>query len=328
MMSFKTKSIIALLIISMFVLSSCEVYNTLSGQAPQEQVEEEAWQVVRVEGELDEMTLSEDAYAAAEAVPHDPFKVTENPLGPFDGGSPLGFTLQQWLGASGIGIYSVDNENAQLDLSFNDLVPNGVYTAWCSRIKLPPMPAILDLPCGLDDGSENSFTADEKGSASFSLKLAPLESSTEAVASVIAVAYHSDGQTHGASPGDFGLNSHVQLFYMFPEPKTDATKFEVPIKFSNHLQAGFPEQDVFVKVEEAMEEPTGEVVEEVPEETEEVPEVEEEEVVEEEPVQEEAPAGTPIVIVVEETKLVSLSPKAEDPDSDTNLVLTFTSPLD
>ena len=330
-MGFKTKSLIAFLIISMFVLSSCEVYNTISGK-PAEQVEEDTGQVVRVEGELAEETLAEEVYATAAATPHDPFKVTENPLGPFEGGKSLGLTLQQWLDASGIGIYTVNKDNAQLDLSFKNLVPNGVYTVWCSRMKFPPNPAILDLPCGAEDGSENSFTADEKGTASFSLKLQALEPSTEEVSSLIAVAYHSDGKTYGASPGDFGSNTHVQLFYMLPEPKTDATKFELPLKFTNHIAAGFPEQDVFVEVEEAMEEPTGEVVGE--EETEEAAEEEvteeepTEEVPEEEATEEEVAGEKPVVIVVQETDLVSLSPEAEDPDSDTSIVFTFTSPLD
>lgn len=35
----------------------------------------------------------------------------------------------------------------------------------------------------------------------------------------------------------------------------------------------------------------------------------------------------PVVVVVQETDLVNLVPKAEDPDKDTNLVFTFTSPL-
>jgi hypothetical protein len=30
------------------------------------------------------------------------------------------------------------------------------------------------------------------------------------------MAYHSDGQTYGAYPGDFGKNSHVQLAAMIP----------------------------------------------------------------------------------------------------------------
>ena len=322
-MAFK-KYLIALLIISMFVLSSCEVYKTISGKAPQE-VKEKAGQVVRVEGTPDEATLAKEVYAAATATPHDPFKVGENPLGPFDAGKSLGFTLKQWLDASGIGIYSVNKDNAQLDLSFKNLVPNGVYTVWCSRMKFPPEPEITDKPCGAEDGSENSFTADEKGSASFSSKLKTLEPSTAEIASLIAIAYHSDDKTYGASPGDFGLNAHVQLFYLLPEPKTDATKFEVPIKFVNHLQAELPEQDVFIESEEAMKEPTGEEVPkeapigEVPKETTQPTK---------EAPKEKTTGEKPVVIVVQETDLVSLSPQAEDPDKNTNLVFTFTSPLD
>lgn len=43
--------------------------------------------------------------------------------------------------------------------------------------------------------------------------------------------------------------------------------------------------------------------------------------------QAETPKGNPVVVVVQETELVSLSPSAEDPDKDTNLAFTFTSPL-
>ena len=320
MMNFKTR-LAVLLIISMFLLSSCEVYQTLYGTVPKEAPEttkETATKVVRVEGVQDESNLAKQIYAVATAAPHDPFKLGENPLGPFDKGKSLGFTLGQWLSTSGIGIYSVDNENAELDLSFKNLVPNGVYTVWCSRITFPPEPSIVDMPCGAEDGSENSFAADEKGAGSFSLKLKPLEASTKETASMIAVAYHSDGKTYGASPGDFGSYTHVQIFFTMPEPASDAVKYQVPIKFTNHLDAGFPEQDVFVEVEEAKEE---EVMEEKPTV---IGEVTQEETKEEEVTVSE---GEPVVIVVQETELVSLSPQAEDPDKDTNLVFTFTSPL-
>ncbi len=42
---------------------------------------------------------------------------------------------------------------------------------------------------------------------------------------------------------------------------------------------------------------------------------------------EQKPKEKPVVIVVQETDLVSLSPSAEDPDKGTNLAFTFTSPL-
>src|SRR3989338_5391417 len=323
MMNFKTR-LAVLLIISMFLLSSCEVYQTLYGTVPKEAPEttkETATKVVRVEGVQDESNLAKQIYAVATAAPHDPFKLGENPLGPFDKGKSLGFTLGQWLSTSGIGIYSVDNENAELDLSFKNLVPNGVYTVWCSRITFPPEPSIVDMPCGAEDGSENSFAADEKGAGSFSLKLKPLEASTKETASMVALAYHSDGKTYGESPGDFGSNTHVQIFFMMPVPTSNATKFQVPIKFVNHIDAGLPEQDVFVE-EEKKEEMKKE--EEVME-KEQKPPVTGEVTKKEEKV--EVSKEKPVVIVVQETELVSLSPQAEDPDKDTDLVFTFTSPL-
>ena len=70
-----------------------------------------------------------------------------------------------------------------------------------------------------------------------------------------------------------------------------------------------------------------EVMEEKPPITAEVPK---EEVMEKEekPVEiVEMPKEKPIVIVVQETEIISLSPEAEDPDRDTSLVFTFTSPL-
>lgn len=322
-MDFKTKWLVVLLIISVFLLSSCEVYQTLYGVPEPAKKVEAVEKVVRVEGDKakDPAVLAKEVYAAATPTEHDPFKVGSNPLGPFDKGKPLGFTLQQWLGASGIGIYSVDGETAQLELSFKNLMPDGVYTVWCSRLTFPPEPKVVDRPCGAEDGSENSFTADAKGIGSFSLKIKALEASTEETASAIALAYHSDGKTYGASPGDFGLSSHVQLFFLLPVPTSNATKFEVPIKFVNHIDANLPEQDVFIEEEkpEEVEEEMPPFIGEVPKEV--MPEEKKEVVIEE------MPKEKPIVIVVQETDLVNLAPKAEDPDKDASLVFTFTSPL-
>lgn len=179
-------------------------------------------QVLRVEGDaekkLDPTLMAKSVFAAGAAVEHDPFKVGANPLGPFQKGKSLGFTLEQWLAGSGNGTYTVDGENAQLNLTFQNLVPNGVYTVWCSRLTLPPNVAIVDKPCGDASGSENSFTADASGNATFSLKMKALEASTKETVSVLALAYHSDGKTYGVDPGQFGLYSHVQLAFLLPAP--------------------------------------------------------------------------------------------------------------
>ena len=184
--------------------------------------EKNATQVWRVEGDaqknLDTAIQNKTVYAAASAIDHDPFKVGANPLGPFSKGESLGFTMAQWMGATGGGTYTVDGDSAQLLLSFQKLVANGVYTVWCSRLTLPPNVKIEDFPCGAADGSENSFTADASGNGSFTLTLPPLAESSKETVTVIALAYHSDGKTYGGSPGDFGMSSHVQLAFLMPAP--------------------------------------------------------------------------------------------------------------
>lgn len=328
-MNFKKSPLIIFLIISMLLLSSCEVYQTLYGNNSKRGPENtEPGQVIRVEGDLakDPAILAKTAYGAASATQHDPFKLGENPLGPFEKGRSLGFSLEQWLGASGIGIYSVDGDKASLELSFKNLVPNGVYSVWCSRLTMPPDFSVQDKPCGAEDGTQNSLAADGKGLASFSLSMNPLEPSTKETASIIALAYHSDGKTYGSSPGDFGMNSHVQLFFMMPVPAANATKYEVPLKFTNHLAAGMPEQDVFIEKEQPPV-PTGEVVENKTEETNRGTEPVPSEIKQPRPA-EGQPKEKPVVVTVQETDKVSLSPEAEDPDKGTSITFTFTSPLD
>ncbi|MBI2621166.1 MAG: hypothetical protein HYW63_00780 [Candidatus Levybacteria bacterium] len=196
--------------------------NHIQAKLPEQDVfiqsKDDSSKVIRVEGETasDPSVLAQTVYATAVETPHDPFKVGDNPLGPFQKGVNLGFNLEDWLAATGKGTYSVDGDDAELSLSFTNLVPNSTYTVWCSRITFPPTPNVVDRPCGAADGSENVFTTDENGNGLFSVKMEPLEPSTKETVSAIALAYHSDGKTYAESPGNFGLNSHVQIFYLLP----------------------------------------------------------------------------------------------------------------
>lgn len=178
--------------------------------------------VWRVEGDkdkkLDDATLAKVVYASSGPVKHDPFKVGKNPLGPFPIGASLGFTMAQWLAATGSGTYTVDGDQADLNLTFTNLVPNGTYTIWCSRLTLPPNVNVVDKPCGAADGSQNMFKTDAQGNGTFSLKMPTVEASTKETVSLLALAYHSDGKTYGAAPGDFGLNSHIQMAFIIPPP--------------------------------------------------------------------------------------------------------------
>jgi hypothetical protein len=175
-------------------------------------------QVQRVTVDNYEEHLTRPVYAAQSTVEHDLFQLGLNPLGPYTKGADLDFTMKSWLAATGTGTYTVNGDEARIDLSFENLVPNGLYTLWCAEVTVPPNVNILDKPCGAADGSENIFTADEDGHAEVQLDTRALPASTEETSQVLAIAYHSDGQTYGPIPGAFGLNTHVQIFYMIPGP--------------------------------------------------------------------------------------------------------------
>ena len=184
-------------------------------------------QAIRIKGDAasEPANLAQIAYAAADDLGHDPFELGENPLGPFPKGEALGFTLGEWLAAEGSGTYRVNGAAAEVDIRLNNLVPNGLYTLWCTRITLPPEFLMINKPCGPLDGSENSFTADESGRTHFQISTWALEDTSEETVSVLAIAYHSDGNTYGASPGTFGLNSHVQVFTILP-PLADTNAWQ------------------------------------------------------------------------------------------------------
>lgn len=179
-------------------------------------------EVFRITGDEAEQYRDAPAYASAETIEHDLFGLGENPLGPYVRGAEMGFTMGEWLDGSGTGTYVIRGNEAEIDLTFENLVPNGHYTLWCATVNLPPDVSIIDEPCGAADGSENSFYSDDEGNAAISLKLEPLADTTETSLKVIAAAYHSDGQSYGSSPGPFGLTSHVQLAAVVPEPNSDA----------------------------------------------------------------------------------------------------------
>lgn len=172
--------------------------------------------VQRIPGDVPLASIGQPLYMAAEAQEHDPFGLTEEPLGPFAMGDEFGMTLGDWLKAGGTGTYTVDGDAVQVELNLNNLVPNGVYTVWCSIVTLPPEHTITDDPCGAEDGSDNMFTADEDGNATFSAITSVLPSTTDTSLSMVALAYHSDGSTYGVHPGEFGTHSHVQILAVIP----------------------------------------------------------------------------------------------------------------
>lgn len=164
---------------------------------------------------LDDNFINLPLYTAKDAVP---FDMIEPPYdaGPYEQGEPLGFTMAEWMTATGRGNYVMTESEILLDMEFENLVPNGVYTTWCIRMNLPlDTPTIK--PCGSSDGTKNWFVSSEAGTGEIEVVLnQKFEPSTKDIRSMIAVVYHSDEATHGPSPGEMGKNAHMQLVYEFP----------------------------------------------------------------------------------------------------------------
>lgn len=204
-----------------------EMVNHLQADMPEQDVymskgDMDSSMVMRVDAEIAAMPDMADrmVYASAEMNEHDPFMLGEAPLGPVEKGDALGFTLAEWLSATGKGTYTVIGDQAKIDLSLANLVPSGVYTLWCAYVKLPPEFLVTDYPCGEPDGSGNVFTASEDGSLEIHLLTNPLHDTTDTRLAVLGMAYHSDGKSYGMFPGEFGHKTHVQLFYPLP-PRGD-----------------------------------------------------------------------------------------------------------
>lgn len=164
---------------------------------------------------LDDSLINLPLYTAKNAVP---FDMIEPPydVGPYEQGEPLGFSMAEWMTASGRGTYLMSDSDILLDVEFENLVPNAVYTTWCIRMNLPlDTPTIK--PCGSSDGTQNWFISSEVGTGEIEVVLnQPFEPSTKDIRSMIAIVYHSDGNTYGSSPGEMGKNAHMQLVYEFP----------------------------------------------------------------------------------------------------------------
>ena len=163
--------------------------------------------------------LDQPVYAAGAMQQHDPFGLGPNPMGPYPAGEPLGFTMRQWLSAGGDVTYGCANGQSTVSAGLRNLVPNGQYTLWYSRLTFPPNLEVVDRPLGAADGSQNSFKADASGNATFNLTFPGcLEQTTKETATLIVTAYHSDGKTYGSSPGDFGRVTHLQNIAVIGPP--------------------------------------------------------------------------------------------------------------
>ena len=156
-------------------------------------------------------------YATTEELPFQPFTAG----GPYPMGEELGITLGEWLEAKGAGSYECDGNKATITATFENLIPNGIYTVWNFIDSEPPTDPWQGLlwSLGARDGSQNTFAADAQGNASYEVEVEPCLqlSGTQSLAG-LAIAWHSDGKTYGLSPGPLTVVTHTQLAAIFPNP--------------------------------------------------------------------------------------------------------------
>lgn len=124
-------------------------------------------------------------------------------------GRPLGFSLAQWLGASGtVTITNRPGGNSVITARFRHLRPNGIYSLFENHFDQNPV-GFTPLD---GTGKRNTFKANPNGTATISVRPSGVLTHDNAVLLV----YHSDRQAHGASRGEIGINAHHQLIARIP----------------------------------------------------------------------------------------------------------------
>ena len=124
-------------------------------------------------------------------------------------GAPLGIVLKQWVAARGsVEIAQTSRALQTVTVRLEGLSAYGVYSLFETRGDTQ-----LERYAPLDGaGGSNSFIADAGGSATVSVQVSPPLTHADA----ISVFFHSDGQSHGLSPGAPGVTAHQQLILRVP----------------------------------------------------------------------------------------------------------------
>lgn len=121
---------------------------------------------------------------------------------------PLGFTLGEWLGATGK--VTIDGINpVQLSATFNGLKPHGHYSLFENHFDQKP---IGFTPMD-GTGKTNNFVAKADGTATITMTLPHTPTHDNAVLLV----YHSDDKDHSAERGAIGVDAHHQIIVRIPE---------------------------------------------------------------------------------------------------------------
>ncbi|MBE9551834.1 MAG: hypothetical protein IMF05_00080 [Proteobacteria bacterium] len=185
-------------------------------------VEKEPGKIYRISPDEFDAYKNAPIFAASTSAHHHPFNGEHN--GPYEKGAPLDMTMAQWLSATGAVTYQCNAGKSDVTAHYKNLVPNAVYTMWYAYTAKGFMGckdcpfATIDFPVGPSDGSGSVFRTDASGSGTITASMERcVESDDPHLMAMFAIAYHSDGNTYGPSPGPVGSVSHVQLFAGLPE---------------------------------------------------------------------------------------------------------------
>ena len=222
-MLLRTASVIAILISPSFANAGEPIQLTFVDHIKADMIEQDVYVDKLADGNVFRVTKEDGGkfddfkvFRTAAPVEHAPMDASK--VGPYPAGAQLDFTLGQWLSASGSANLTCDGGKGTISAEFQSLVPNGLYTMWnfFAGQNLAKFHT-YDMPVGAPDGSESIFTADEKGNAVYEASFEPcLQGTTPQLMAGLAIAYHSDGETHGYEPGPMGNKSHVHLFAAIP----------------------------------------------------------------------------------------------------------------
>ncbi len=120
-------------------------------------------------------------------------------------GKPLGFTLGQWLGATGAALLTPNADGREaVALAFEGLRSDAQYSLFEAHLDQDPVSYTALDGVG---GKASTFRTDGKGAA-HAAKLIPMPLGH---GSGIVAIYDNDGESHGLDRGDIGVDAEQQL---------------------------------------------------------------------------------------------------------------------
>jgi hypothetical protein len=125
-------------------------------------------------------------------------------------GSSLKITLGEWEKAAGTVTFSCTDGHERAASTLTGLIPSGTYSTFVVHLNVQG--AGRFTPWGDAAGTDNNFTASATGTAS------PTNAVTGCLGtdSAAVIIWHSDGHTHGSTPGTLGVTWHNSLITALP----------------------------------------------------------------------------------------------------------------